>query len=160
MPPDLTSITIIPREERRMKDPLTQAERSKFTFVDLLSEQNEKFHTYWVESAVWFPSVKKVSDIGVMPPSYVPEIVLTEEDLQSTKYSIEKIFDYYCMYPRKIFTKEDYPNLTDTNTFSHAGYVIYNGIKGYYYRAYMELYAKDDSGSAIMSRYTGSMLLS
>lgn len=106
-------INTLTREERRMKDPLTQAERSKFTFVDLLSEQNEKFHTYWVESAVWFPSVKKVSDIGVMPPSYVPEIVLTEEDLQSTKYSIEKIFDYYCMYPRKIFTKEDEINVVN-----------------------------------------------
>ena len=59
----------------------------------------------------------------------------------------------------KTFTKEDYINLIGKNTCSHAGYVVYNGIKGYYYRAYMELYAKDSTGTAYMPRYTGSMLL-
>ena len=100
-------------EEKRMKDPLAQAERSKFTFVDLLAEQEEKFHTYWVESAVWFPSVENPSVIGAMPPSYVPEIVLTEKDLKTIKYSIEKIFDYYCMDQKKIFTEDDETNVVN-----------------------------------------------
>lgn len=60
----------------------------------------------------------------------------------------------------KTFTKAEYINLIGTNTGNHTGYVIYTGTKGYYYRAYMELYAKDSTGTAYMPRYTGSMLLS
>lgn len=94
-------------EENRMKDPLAQAERSKFTFVDLLADLDESFHNYWVESAVWFPSVENIEKIGDMPPSYAPEIVLTEKDLHSIKYSIERVFDYYGMNQKKIFNEDD-----------------------------------------------------
>ncbi len=100
-------------EEKRMKDPLAQAERSKFTFVDLLDEQDEKFHKYWVESAVWFPSVENVDKIGAMPPSYAPEIVLTEKDLNKAKYSIERIFDFYSMNQKKFFTQDDEINVVN-----------------------------------------------
>ena len=101
----------ITHEEKRMKDPLAQAERSKFTFVDLLSEQEEKFHTYWVESAVWFPSVQNTDVIGDMPPSYAKEIVLTEKDLRSPKYSLERVFNYYGMGVKWFFNAEDEKNV-------------------------------------------------
>ncbi len=100
-------------EENRMKDPLAQAERSKYTFVDLLADQEENFHTYWVESAVWFPSVEKVEKIGEMPPSYAPEIVLTEKDLHSARYSIERVFDYYGMDQKRIFNEDDEKNVVN-----------------------------------------------
>ena len=101
----------ITHEEKRMKDPLAQAERSKFTFVDLLSEQDEKFHTYWIESAVWFPSIQNIDVIGAMPPSYASEIVLTEKDLSSPKFSIERIFNYYGMNVKPFFNAEDEKNV-------------------------------------------------
>lgn len=100
-------------EEKWMKDPLAQAERSKFAFVDMLAEQEEKFHSYWVESAVWFPSVENVNKIGVMPPSYAPEIVLTEKQLENAEYSIEKIFDYYGMHRKSFFTEGDEINVVN-----------------------------------------------
>lgn len=100
-------------EEKRMKDPLAQAERSKFAFVDMLAEQEEKFHSYWVESAVWFPSVENVNKIGVMPPSYAPEIVLTEKELKNVQYNIEKIFDYYGMNRKSFFTQGDEINVVN-----------------------------------------------
>lgn len=98
-------------EEKRMKDPLVQAEKSKFTFVDLLSEQEEKFHTFWVEAAVWFPSVDSPEAIGKLPPGYRQEIVLTKKDIGSVKYSIEKIFDYYGMEQRKYYNDDDKQNV-------------------------------------------------
>lgn len=104
-------INTMSHEEKRMKDPLAQAERSKFTFVDLLAEQEESFHTYWVESAVWFPLVENVDKIGAMPPSYAPEIVLTEEDLRNAKYSIERIFDFYGMDRKSFYTERDEINV-------------------------------------------------
>ena len=94
-------------EEKIMKDPLAQAERSKFTFVDLLADRQTGFHSYWVESAVWFPSVPNQDCIGKMPPAYVPEIVLSERDLSSVKYSIEKIYDYYSMDAKPFYTQKD-----------------------------------------------------
>ena len=99
--------------ENRMKDPLAQAERSKFTFVDLLAEQEESFHSYWVESAVWFPAVGAVEQIGSMPPSYAAEIVLTEKDLRSPKYSIERIFEYYGMEEKRFFNENDERNVVN-----------------------------------------------
>ena len=101
-------------EEKRMKDPLAQAERSKFTFVDLLSDCDESFHTYWVESAVWFPSVKDTESIGEMPPSYAPQIVLTEKDLKSTLFSIENLFEYYGMSRKRVYNAEDEKNVVNT----------------------------------------------
>lgn len=100
--------------EKRMKDPLAQAERSKFTFVDLLAEQEEGLHTYWVEAAVWFPTVENVEQIGDMPPSYVPEIVLTEKNLHTVKLSIERIFDYYGMREKRLFNIYDEKNVINT----------------------------------------------
>ena len=100
-------------EEKRMKDPLAQAERSKYTFVDLLSEQDEKYHTYWIQSAVWFPSVKKIETIGAMPPSYAPEIVLTEMDLYSPQIGIERLFNYYGMDIRHYFDDSDEKNVVN-----------------------------------------------
>lgn len=106
-------INTLTHVEKRMRDPLAQAERSKFTFVDLIAEQNEKYHTYWVESAVWFPSVESVQKIGAMPPSYVQDIVLTEKDLSTPRYSIERIFDYYRMDVKRIFNSDDERNVID-----------------------------------------------
>lgn len=103
----------ITNREKLMKDPLAQAERSKFTFVDLLAEYQDRFHSFWIESAVWFPSVPNKESIGKMPPSYASEIVLTEKDLSSAKSSIEKIFDYYCMDSKRFYNQSDEDNVVN-----------------------------------------------
>lgn len=54
----------------------------------------------------------------------------------------------------KTYEKSDYNYLVASNTFSHSGSVTYsNRQSGYQYRAYVEYYAKNASGSATYGVY-------
>ena len=50
---------------------------------------------------------------------------------------------------------DDYPEMIDTYSYSHVGYVTYyDAIPGYYYRAYVIFYAKDSRGIGERDIYT------
>lgn len=56
----------------------------------------------------------------------------------------------------KIYEMEDYPEMIDDNTGSHTSYVTYdNATPGYYYRAYVTFYAKNNTGIGKRFVYTG-----
>ena len=55
------------------------------------------------------------------------------------------------------YKMEDYSNMIDSNTSYHDGYVTYTYTSGYYYRAYVELYAKNSNGTAVYDVYTSSL---
>lgn len=58
----------------------------------------------------------------------------------------------------RTFYMEDWPEMIDTNTYSHTGYVTYNFANpGYYYRAYITFYAKNSTG--IGERYVYTEIL-
>lgn len=61
----------------------------------------------------------------------------------------------------KTCAKENYPYLylVDYNTTTHAAGVSYTGTGGYYYRAYIQLYAKNSSGYGTMDRYTSKIYI-
>lgn len=94
-------------ERYRMKDPMVQAGRSKFTFIDLITERDENNRPYWVEAAVWFPSIERVDCNTALPPAYSNENVLFTKDLSNPKRSIESIFDYYGMNEKPYYTEDD-----------------------------------------------------
>lgn len=52
------------------------------------------------------------------------------------------------------YEMEDYSNMVASNTGYHDGYVTYTYTTGYYYRAYVELYAKNSNGTAYYDAYT------
>ena len=55
----------------------------------------------------------------------------------------------------KTYGKEDYPEMIDTDTGSHTGYVTYNGATpGYQYTAYVEFYARNSTGTGYRDVYT------
>ncbi|MBQ3491505.1 MAG: hypothetical protein IJA74_03030 [Oscillospiraceae bacterium] len=55
----------------------------------------------------------------------------------------------------RTFYMEDWPEMIDTNTYSHTGYVTYNFANpGYYYTAYITFYAKDSRGIGERDVYT------
>lgn len=51
-------------------------------------------------------------------------------------------------------TPTSYPQMLGYNTSSHVDYISYTGTKGYYYRAYVEFYAKNSTGQGVRSDYT------
>lgn len=48
----------------------------------------------------------------------------------------------------KTYDMDDYSQMTANSTFQHEGYVSYNYLSGYYYRAVVVLYAKRGSSYA------------
>lgn len=59
----------------------------------------------------------------------------------------------------RTYSMEDYASLICENTSTHSACVTYTGTRGYYYRAYIKLYAKDETGTATWSRYTSSIYI-
>lgn len=57
----------------------------------------------------------------------------------------------------KTYKMADYSQMTCTNTAGHADCVTYYGSSTYYYRAYVEFYAKNSSGTGVYSRYTATV---
>ena len=57
----------------------------------------------------------------------------------------------------KTYTKENYPQMIDTDTGSHSSYVSYTAASGYYYRAYVTFYAKNSAGTGKNYLYTAKV---
>lgn len=59
--------------------------------------------------------------------------------------------------PVKSFYKSSTANMIDYNSSIHADDITYTGTTGMYYRAYVEFYAMDDTGSGYKSYTTSSI---
>lgn len=59
----------------------------------------------------------------------------------------------------RTYAKESYTNLVASNTFDHAAGVSYTATGGYYYRAFVQLYAKKGVNSAIMNAYSAKLYI-
>lgn len=85
-----------------MKNPLKQADKSKYRFVELLGDLFEDNNCpsntkCQIEPAVWFPSVSSRTDIGNMPMEFHEEIVLLENALDDPERFIDRIYRFYNM---------------------------------------------------------------
>lgn len=54
----------------------------------------------------------------------------------------------------KTFSKANYSQMIDTDAFLHGTTLYCSKTSGYYYRAYVEFYAKDNSGTGVIYYYT------
>ena len=59
----------------------------------------------------------------------------------------------------KTYSKESYTHLVKNNSTVHTAGVSYTATGGYYYRAYIQLYAKKGVNSAIMDEYTSRIYI-
>lgn len=59
----------------------------------------------------------------------------------------------------KTYTKESYPSMIGKETGAHDCCLTYTATKGYYYRAYVQFYAKKGTGTATLDRYTSKIKL-
>ncbi len=80
-----------------MQNPLAQADRSKYRFIELLKANLPLGEKCRVEKFVWFPSIDNLSNIFDLPLEYSKNIILTSEALINPEKYIERIFDFYNM---------------------------------------------------------------
>lgn len=59
----------------------------------------------------------------------------------------------------RTFTMEEYPELIYENDITHVGCVSHGCLRGYYYRAKIQLYAYDGVGTGVWTRYTDSVYI-
>lgn len=85
--------------------------------------------------------------------------VRTMDKIGAKEIKIQRSSDNENWTTMKTYSMDDYSNLICENTVSHAACVTYTGTRGYYYRAYIKLYAKDENGTATWSRYTSSIYI-
>ena len=106
-------------ERYSMKNPLKQADKSKYRFVELLEDLFED-NGYapkmkcQVEPAVWFPSVSSRTDIGSMPMEFHEEIVLLENALDDPETFIDRIYEFYSMKKFTYLTADCAKAVVDT----------------------------------------------
>lgn len=98
-------------------------------------------HTTGQTFQVWFD----VTAVGMM------------DQLGASKVIIQRSSDNASWVNVRTFSKDTYSSMVCTNTSIHASYVTYTGASGYYYRAYVELYAKDGSSTGSAGKYTSSI---
>ena len=121
----------------------------------LAAETTPKASSYFWSNSVY---LHKTSDTTFQAWFDVRCIGIMEE-VGASVIKIQRSLDGVNWTTMQTYTKESYSNLIDTNTSTHAACVSYTGTEGYYYRAYIELYAKNESGRAYLPRYTSSMQL-
>lgn len=84
-----------------MKNPLKQADRSKYRYLDLIEDlfagRSADLEPQYcmVESAVWFPSISRRDVVGELPIEFRPEIVLFDNALNAPQRYIDGIYDFY-----------------------------------------------------------------
>lgn len=59
----------------------------------------------------------------------------------------------------KTYAKENYSNLVNNYSVTHAAGVSYTATGGYYYRAFVQLYAKKGVNTATMNAYSAKLYI-
>ena len=79
------------------------------------------------------------------------------EKLGASKVKVQRSSDGTNWTTVKTFTEENYPDMIDSNTAFHAATLTCTKTSGYYYRAYVEFYAKNSSGTGELYYYTAKI---
>lgn len=76
--------------------------------------------------------------------------VRTMSELGASTIKVQRSTDTVNWTTVQTYTKANYPQMTiKTGTTGYAGYVTFDDAEsGFYYRAYVDFYAKDSNGSA------------
>lgn len=106
-------------ERYTMKNPMKQADKSKYKFLEIMDELFEDRPAHlepqycYVESAVWFPSISKRDIIGELPMEFEPEITLYENALSNPQAYIDGIYEYYESFKRTRLNDDSYQKIVN-----------------------------------------------
>lgn len=81
----------------------------------------------------------------------------TMDELGASLIKVQRSSDGSNWTTVKTFTKESYPQMKNTNVSAHATTLYCSKTSGYYYRAYVEFYAKNSTGTGYYYYYTDTI---
>lgn len=113
-------------------------------------------------------STRRASEFFMADSCYIQEISGSEfrvwfdvtgtrkmEEIGASVIIVQRSSDGSSWTDVKTYTKESYSQMVAYNTGAHSDYVTYSSAtSGYYYRAYVKFYARNDNGTATLHRYT------
>lgn len=76
------------------------------------------------------------------------------DELGAKKIVVERSTDEVNWESVKTYKKEDYSQMTEDDTTSYANCVSFTATSGYSYRAIVDLYAHNSSGTGVMTETT------
>lgn len=83
--------------------------------------------------------------------------VRTMEELGASLVKVQRSSNGTDWTTIKTFNKASYSQMTDTNTAFHGTTLYCTKTSGYYYRAYVEFYAKNSAGTGYLYYYTDNL---
>lgn len=115
--------------ENHFINPLEQAERSKYFFLDLLKESFGGNSPWTLCSAVWFPTASRRDVSGSLPIDYKEEFVLWQNDYESPQKIEGALRRIYSFYDAKKWNPSDAMTQKAINVLSpHFG--VFQSVKG------------------------------
>lgn len=82
------------------------------------------------------------------------------DELGATTIEVQRSSDGENWERMRTYRSDVYSHMLCQDTSAHGGYVTYStATPGYYYRAYITLYAKNSTGTGIRYRYTQTVLM-
>jgi hypothetical protein len=122
-------------------------------------------------STTAFAAESRASNYFMMTSTYIDRVSDSELEIwfdvvavgQMDKLGVERIklqrsTDGSSWTTIKTYDMDDYPEMICTNTASHSDYVTFSTANPrYYYRAYVEFYAKRGNGSSMYPDYTATV---
>lgn len=84
----------------------------------------------------------------------------TMDKIGASEIKIQRSTDDENWTTMATYSMDDYySTLICEDTAGHTACVTYTGSSGFYYRAYIKLYAEDETGTATWARYTSSIYI-
>lgn len=94
------------------------------------------------------------SDSGQLAVYFKVIATGTMDELGASTIKVQRSSDGTNWSTVKTFTKDVYTQMKGTNTVAHATTLYCTKTSGYYYRAYVEFYAKNSTGTGYYDYYT------
>lgn len=114
------------------------------------SEQSQRASNFFSS----FKAYCYTSDSGQLAVYFKVIATGTMDELGASTIKVQRSSDGTNWSTVKTFTKDVYTQMKYTNTVMHATTLYCTKTSGYYYRAYVEFYAKNSTGTGYYDYYT------
>lgn len=118
--------------------------------VPVLADQTERASNYF-SSYKAYCYEKSSTELGVY---FSVAAVDTMNELGASLVKVQRSSDGINWTTVKTFKKSMYPQMIDTNTGFHGTTLYCTKTSGFYYRAYVEFYAKNSTGTGYLYYYS------